>query len=93
MYRAGQYSANRSDLQAYNLLEIPISPVARKEIRVKHLLRPAQLGDAGLVDEYQFVIIPVALGGGPTVFSKNRKLLLLHQRAFRCGNVVITYAA
>ena len=37
----------------------------------------AQLGDAGLVDEYQFVIIPVALGGGRTVFTKGCKLRLL----------------
>ncbi len=53
----------------------------------------AQLGEAGLVDEFQFVIIPVALGAGRTVFTKGRKLRLVHQRAFRCGNVVVTYAA
>jgi dihydrofolate reductase len=53
----------------------------------------AQLGEARLVDEYQFVIVPVALGGGRTVFTKARKLRLLEQRAFRCGNVVVTYAA
>jgi dihydrofolate reductase len=52
----------------------------------------AQLGEAGLVDEYQFVIIPVALGGGRTVFTKSCKLRRLDQRSFRCGNVVITYA-
>ena len=52
----------------------------------------AQLGDAGLVDEYQFVIIPIALGGGRTVFSKGRTLRLVDQRAFPCGNVVVTYA-
>jgi len=52
----------------------------------------AQLGEAGLVDEYQFVIIPVALGGGRTVFTKGCKLRLVYQRAFRCGNVVVTYA-
>ena len=52
----------------------------------------AQLGEASLVDEYQFVIIPVGLGGGRTVFTKGRKLRLLNQRAFRCGNVVVTYA-
>jgi dihydrofolate reductase len=51
-----------------------------------------QLGEAGLVDKYQFVIIPVALGGGRTVFAKRRDLRLLNQRAFRCGNVVVTYA-
>lgn len=53
----------------------------------------AQLGEAGLVDEYQFVIIPVALGAGRTVFTKHRSLRLVDQRAFRCGNVVVTYAA
>lgn len=53
----------------------------------------AQLGEANLVDEYQFVIIPVALGGGRTVFTSGRTLRLLNQRAFRCGNVVVTYAA
>jgi dihydrofolate reductase len=52
----------------------------------------AQLGAAGLVDEYQFVIIPVALGSGRTVFMKGSGLKLIDQRAFRCGNVVVTYA-
>ena len=53
----------------------------------------AELGEAGLVDEYQFVILPVALGGGRTLFTKSRKLRLIDHRAFRCGNVVVTYAA
>lgn len=53
----------------------------------------AQLGAAGLVDGYQFVIIPIALGGGRTVFSSRRPLRLVDQRAFACGNVVVTYAA
>jgi len=52
----------------------------------------AQLGEAGLVDEYQFVIIPVALGGGRTVFTAGRALRLIDQRSFRCGNVAVTYA-
>jgi dihydrofolate reductase len=52
----------------------------------------AQLGEARLVDEYQFVIIPVSLGGGRTVFTKGGTLRLIDQRAFRCGNVVVTYA-
>jgi dihydrofolate reductase len=51
----------------------------------------AQLGEARLVDAYQFVIIPVALGGGRTVFTKDCKLRLLEQRAFPGGNVVVTY--
>ena len=45
------------------------------------------------MDEYQFVIVPVALGSGRTFFSHKRSLRLLDQRAFRCGNVVLTYAA
>ena len=52
----------------------------------------AELGEAGLVDGYQFVIIPLALGGGRTVFTKGCALRLVDQRAFRCGNVVVTYA-
>ncbi len=52
----------------------------------------AQLGEAGLVDEYQFVIVPVALGGGRTVFSVRRDLRLIDQRTFKNGNVVVTYA-
>jgi dihydrofolate reductase len=53
----------------------------------------ALVGAAGLVDEYQFVIVPVALGGGRTAFANGRRLRLLNQHAFRCGNVVVTYAA
>jgi dihydrofolate reductase len=52
-----------------------------------------QLGDAELVDEYQFVIIPIALGGGRTVFASGHRLRLLEHRIFRCGNVAVTYAA
>jgi dihydrofolate reductase len=52
----------------------------------------AQLGEAGLIDQYQFVVIPIALGAGRTVFARGRKLRLIDQRAFRCGNVVVTYA-
>jgi dihydrofolate reductase len=50
-----------------------------------------QLGELGLVDEYQFVIIPIALGSGRTLFSNTCNLRLLDQRAFPCGNVVVTY--
>ncbi len=51
----------------------------------------ALLGEAGLVDEYQFVIIPVALGGGRAVFTKGSKLRLVEARSFSCGNVAVTY--
>lgn len=53
----------------------------------------AALGEAGLVDEYQFVVIPAALGGGRTLFTKGTELRLVDQRAFQNGNVVLTYAA
>lgn len=51
-----------------------------------------QLADAGLVDEYQLLIVPVALGAGRTIFNTSCKLRLLCQRAFRCGNIAVTYA-
>jgi dihydrofolate reductase len=52
----------------------------------------AVLGDAGLVDEYQFVIIPIALGSGRTVFQTRRNLRLIDQRKFNGGNLMVTYA-
>lgn len=53
----------------------------------------AQLAEAGLVDEWQFVIVPVALGSGRTVFRATSELKLVDHRAFGNGNVVVTYAA
>lgn len=53
----------------------------------------ASLGAAGLVDEYQFVVIPTALGAGRTLFSRPSTLRLVDQRAFKNGNVVLRYAA
>jgi dihydrofolate reductase len=52
----------------------------------------AALGQAGLIDEYQFVVIPIALGAGRTLFSKRAKLRLVEQRAFKNGNLVVSYA-
>ncbi|HEY4244470.1 MAG TPA: dihydrofolate reductase family protein [Kofleriaceae bacterium] len=51
----------------------------------------AQLGDAGLVDEYQFVVVPIALGAGRTVFTGRRALRRIEQRAFANGNLAVTY--
>lgn len=53
----------------------------------------AQLGEAGLVDDYQLVVVPIVLGGGRTVFASRRSLRLVEQRAFACGKVALTYAA
>jgi dihydrofolate reductase len=52
----------------------------------------AQLGAAGLVDEYQLVVVPVVLGAGRTIFTRGAALRLVEHRAFPCGNVVLTYA-
>ena len=53
----------------------------------------AALGAAGLVDEYQLVVVPVALGAGRTLFTQRASLRLIDQRAFANGKVVVTYAA
>lgn len=54
----------------------------------------SQLADEGLVDEYQFVVKPVALGKGRTLFEGVKKPLALklkHSRVFRNGSVVLNY--
>ena len=54
----------------------------------------AQLAEAGLIDEFQLVIVPVILGGGRTLFegaTKKLNLKLKQSRAFANGNVVVTY--
>jgi dihydrofolate reductase len=52
----------------------------------------AQLGEAGLVDRYQFVVVPIALGGGRTVFTEGQKLRLVEHRVFPSGKVAVTYS-
>ena len=54
----------------------------------------AQLAEAGLVDEYQIVLNPLAIGGGRTLFEGVKKKLpmkLARSRAFGNGNVVLFY--
>ena len=55
----------------------------------------AQLTEAELIDGYQFVVVPIALGRGRSLFEgvKRRPTLRLKEsRAFGNGNVVLTYA-
>jgi dihydrofolate reductase len=52
----------------------------------------AQLTEAGLIDEYQFVVHPVVLGGGRTLFEGvGADLALTGSRSFTNGNVVLWY--
>jgi dihydrofolate reductase len=54
----------------------------------------SQLAPTGLIDEYQFVVCPVALGKGRTMFEGIRDTLnlkLTNSRAFGNGNVVLWY--
>lgn len=54
----------------------------------------AQLADAGLIDEFQFVIAPIALGGGRTPFEgleSKLGLRLTETRAFQNGKIFARY--
>jgi dihydrofolate reductase len=54
----------------------------------------AQLTDAGLIDEYQFVLRPIAIGEGRTMFegiTEPLSLKLIDSQIFRSGIVVLRY--
>lgn len=54
-----------------------------------------QLADAGLVDTFQVVVNPVALGAGRSLFSgltKQLELALTNTRVFKNGTVVLWYS-
>ncbi len=54
----------------------------------------SQLTQHGLIDEYQFVVIPVVLGKGRTMFEGVHgqvPLRLLRTRSFKNGNVLLCY--
>ena len=53
-----------------------------------------QLADLGLIDEYQFMVDPVALGEGTPLFKNIRKKLdlkLTTSRTFKSGVVLLCY--
>lgn len=53
-----------------------------------------QLAEAGVIDEYQFMVDPVALGAGTPTFSglgKKLDLRLQSSRAFKSGVVLLSY--
>lgn len=54
-----------------------------------------QLADAGLIDTFQVVVNPVALGAGKSLFSgltQRLELMLTKTRVFGNGSVVLWYA-
>jgi dihydrofolate reductase len=56
----------------------------------------SQLTREGLIDEYQFVVVPVVLGQGRTMFEgleKAHPMTLLESRSFKNGNVFMRYSA
>jgi dihydrofolate reductase len=54
------------------------------------------LADAGLIDDYQLVVVPVVIGKGRTMFEGvhgKPELKLTDTRSFKNGNVVLSYEA
>jgi dihydrofolate reductase len=54
----------------------------------------SQLAQEGLIDEYQIVVNPIALGAGRTLFDGVKEKLplkLTKSRAFGNGNVLLCY--
>ena len=55
-----------------------------------------QLAEAGLIDEYQFMVDPVAIGGGTSIFNNinhSLNLKLTEAKTFKSGAVVLSYQA
>ena len=54
----------------------------------------SQLAQAGLIDQYQFILSPVVLGGGRTMFAGLSQMLplqLVQTRSFANGKVLLDY--
>ena len=55
---------------------------------------PLALADLGLIDEYEFVVLPIVAGHGPTLFaglSERLELKLVGRQEFRSGAVALRY--
>ena len=55
---------------------------------------PLALADLGLIDEYEFVVMPVVAGHGPTFFAglaSGLDLELVERREFASGAVAMRY--
>jgi dihydrofolate reductase len=53
----------------------------------------SQLAEAGLIDEFQIVVVPIILGDGKKLFDVGDRLnmKLRSARSFKNGNVVLSY--
>jgi dihydrofolate reductase len=54
----------------------------------------SQFSDLGLIDEYRFIINPLALGEGTSMFkgvSKQLNFKLISTKKFKNGNILLTY--
>jgi dihydrofolate reductase len=54
----------------------------------------SQLTKLGLIDEYQFLVNPIFLGNGKTLFKNEEakaKLKLIDSKSFDCGNMMLHY--
>ncbi len=54
----------------------------------------SQLTKLGLIDEYMFLVNPVFLGNGKTIFKSEEaksKLQFLDSKKFDCGNIMLHY--
>jgi dihydrofolate reductase len=55
---------------------------------------PLALANLGLIDEYEFVVLPVVAGHGPTLFAgldERLELQLVERHEFRSGAVALRY--
>jgi len=55
-----------------------------------------QLAEAGLIDNYQIMIDPVAIGNGTSIFKDMRRQLMLKltgTQSFKSGTVLLSYEA
>jgi dihydrofolate reductase len=55
---------------------------------------PLALADLGLIDEYEFVVLPIVAGHGPTLLaglSERLELRLVGRQEFRSGAVALRY--
>jgi len=86
---------NNTTLLRSNLHEeiVKLKQQPGKNISVGGLNIASQLAQAGLIDEYRFLIHPMIVGKGPRLFEsgKNLTLELIGSKTFRSGVVELRY--